>query len=54
MAQPLHEFNNLFRPQNLIQDLSHSSQLITQYDSTLGKSLGCYMVKPHGQLVLVS
>src|SRR3984957_20486756 len=23
-------------------------------DSTLGKSLGCYMVKPHGQLVLVS
>ena len=25
-----------------------------QNDSTLGKSLGCYMVKPHGQLVLVS
>src|SRR6202453_3772792 len=39
---------------NLFRCLSHSShQLIPTHDSTLGKSLGCYMVKPHGQLVLV-
>ena len=34
---------------------SHSSQLIAlQHDLTFGRLLGCYMVKPHGQLVLVS
>jgi len=49
MAQPLHEFNNLFR--RLVAFKSIDS---LQHDLTLGKSLGCYMVKPHGQLVLVS
>src|SRR5579863_5999984 len=45
---PFTNSRNLFRPLSITQDLSHSSlQLIPTYDSTLGKSLGCYMVKPH-------
>ena len=40
---------------NLFRRVSHSSQLSQiRFANVKGKSLGCYMVKPHGQLVLVS
>ena len=48
--KPLREFVQFVSMRCRIQVIDRA----LHNDSTLGESLGCYMVKPHGQLVLVS
>src|SRR5882757_4530211 len=56
---PRHEFSQFVSSLKRWLESSHSRSInqVVPYTISLtlkGKSLGCYMVKPHGQLVLVS
>ena len=58
MSSPTTNSDNLFRVLKLGLNLHIQDQSIKSIPYSIcrvkSKSLGCYMVKPHGQLVLVS